>query len=114
MYFDQPYLMILYQAMFALMYYGLFRVGELAMGDHPVKACDVELATNKLKMHFILQTSKTHGKESRPQKVKITSTLQEGEEDSTALFCPFKLANQYMAMHGDYTRFNEQFFVFRD
>ena len=34
----QVYLRIMYQAIFCLGYYGLMRVGELAQGDHPVKA----------------------------------------------------------------------------
>ena len=65
---NQPYLTKMYLAFFSLAYYGLFRVGELAKGDHPVLAKDVELATNKKKMRFVLHTSKTHNKGSPPQK----------------------------------------------
>ena len=46
-YHNQEFLAIMYKAMFALSYYGLFRVGELASGDHPVKAKDVHVARNK-------------------------------------------------------------------
>ena len=46
---DQPYLSTMYLAFFSLAYYGLFRVGELAKGDHPVLAKDVEIGTNKRK-----------------------------------------------------------------
>ena len=59
---NQPYLITLYWAFFALSYYGLFAVGELTKGDHLLKACDVHVADNKGKMLFILRTSKTHGK----------------------------------------------------
>ena len=75
---DQPYLLVMYRAFFALSYYGFFRVGELALGDHPVKAMDVHIATNKPKMLFILHTSKSHGEEFQPQKVKITGHGTQG------------------------------------
>ena len=65
---QQPYLNKLYQALFALGYYGLFRIGELVSGDHTIKAKNVHIAKNKEKILIILYTSKTHGKESRPQK----------------------------------------------
>ena len=69
----QPYLKILYQALFSTAYFGLFRVGELTKGDHPVLACDIHIGFNKRKLLFILRTSKTHGKGSKPQLVKILS-----------------------------------------
>ena len=94
-------------------FYGLFRVGELAKGDHPVKARDVFLATNKRKMLFILRTSKTHGKGSRPQKIKITAAGKIGKTINHC-FCQFKLAADYLAVRGDYTSEVEQFFVFSD
>ena len=106
---EQPYLLILYRAIFVLLYYGLFRIGELVKGDHPVKACDVQVARNKAKMLFLLRSSKTHGKESRPQKIKIEkiSTAKTGH------FCPFELTSDYLAVRGDYHSLDEQFFVFR-
>ena len=42
---NQPYLITLYWAFFALSYYGLFRIGELDQGDHPMKAGDVQIRT---------------------------------------------------------------------
>ena len=51
---QQPYLVVMYQALFSTAYFGLFRVGELTNGDHPVKACDVHLARNKKKILFVL------------------------------------------------------------
>ena len=58
---NQYYLVVMYRAMFALLYYGFFQIRELAMGDHPVRAANVHIALNKRKMLFILFTSKTHG-----------------------------------------------------
>ena len=43
----QPYLTILYQAMFITAYYGLFRVGEITMSQHVIKAKDVHIGVNK-------------------------------------------------------------------
>ena len=68
---QQPYLALLYQAIFCLGYYGMLRVGELAAGNHCIKACNIHVGNNKDKILIVLYSSKTHGKESRPQKVKI-------------------------------------------
>ena len=70
---DQPFLNMLYQALFATSYFGLFRVGELTLGEHTVKARDVQIGKNKNKMLFILRTSKTHWKDAKPQMIKIMS-----------------------------------------
>ena len=70
---QQPYLMTLYRAMFASAYYGLLRVGEIASGEHPVKAVDVHVGLNKRKIMFMLRTLKTHWKDVKPQVVKVTS-----------------------------------------
>ena len=70
---SQPYLAILYQAMFASPYYGLLRVGEVATGDHPILARDVHIGTNKDKILFVLCTSKTHWLDDIPQSMKISS-----------------------------------------
>ena len=59
----QPFLLNL----FSTAYFGLFRVGELTTGDHPVLARDVHIGINKKKMLFLLRTSKTHWKDSKPK-----------------------------------------------
>ena len=46
----QPYLVHLYTTLFSTSYYGLFRVGELTSGTHPVKVADIHIARNKKKM----------------------------------------------------------------
>ena len=58
---NQPYLAILYQALFISTYYGLLRVSKVMAGSHPILARDVHVAANKRKMLFILWSSKTHG-----------------------------------------------------
>ena len=46
---SQHYLKTMFLAMFALAYYGLFRVGEICQGEHVMKAKDVHSAINKEK-----------------------------------------------------------------
>ena len=65
-FYDQKYLRTLYRAIFCTAYFGLFRIGELTSGDHPVKAVDVHIGHNKCKMMFILRSLKTHGKDTNP------------------------------------------------
>ena len=50
---NQPYLESLYKTLFLLAYYGLFRIGELATGNHPILARDVFSSYNKLKQNKI-------------------------------------------------------------
>ena len=69
---QQPYLSCLYKAMFALAYYGLLRIREITDSDHIIKANDFHIGSNKNKIRVLLYTSKTHGEESPPQKVKIS------------------------------------------
>ena len=75
MYQDQPYLRIMYNALFVTTYFGLFRVGEVTSGTHPIKAHDVQIAGNKSKLRFILRSSKTHGLYNKPQIITIVSTM---------------------------------------
>lgn len=112
---NQYYLEIMYKTLFAIAYYGLMRVGEITMSQHVLKAKDVHIALNKDKLLLILYSSKTHGKESRPQKITITSNHNERSGNYVRRhFCPFKLMRHYMKLRGDYERESEQFFVFRD
>ena len=46
----QPYLNILYKLVFLIGYYGLFRIGELVMGDHTIKAKNVHVVAISVKM----------------------------------------------------------------
>ena len=107
----QPYMQTMLMAFFALSYYGLFRVGELADGEHQVKACDVHLAINKKKILVILHSSKTHSRGSAPQKVKITGRF---ETKCTRNFCPFDLTHKFVEERGDITSPEDPFFILRD
>ena len=73
---NQPYLHTLYKTLFSTAYFGLFRIGELTSGEHPVLARDVHMGFNKRKVLFILRTSKTHWKNTKPQTIKISSTAK--------------------------------------
>ena len=72
----QPYLAILYATLFSTAYFGMFRVGELATGDHPIKVTDVQMAENKYKIMFILRTSKTHGRDSKPKQLRSAEQME--------------------------------------
>ena len=112
---NQRYIEILYKTIFILGHYGLLRVGEITKSDHTIKAKNVFIGMNKDKILLVLYSSKTHNKNSIPQKIKITAV------DSTSKFCnwkrhfcPFKLAHQYMNLRGGYQSDTDPFFVFKD
>ena len=56
-------------------------MGELTSGSHPVKVSNVLIGTNKKKLLFILESSKTHAEYSMPQTIKITSTTKTDEDN---------------------------------
>ena len=115
---NQVYLATLYKAIFCTAYYGLFRIGELASGTHPVLARDVHVGMNKDKLLFVLRTSKTHWKDQKPQTVKINSSranyAKNAAEFPRPKFCPFKLLREYSMVRQTYRKSNEPFFVFYD
>ena len=110
LYSKQPYLVIMYRALFILAYYGMFRIGKVTKGDHTLQAQNVNIGTNKNKLLMLLYTSKTHGVESPPQSIKISETMK----STHRYFCPFKAVNKYMKCRGDIVRDNEELFVFSD
>ena len=71
---NQPYLGHLYKALFSTAYFGLFQVGELTTGSHPVMVKDVHVGRNKRKIFKIFCTSETHGEYSHLKSIKLTST----------------------------------------
>ena len=110
----QPYLVCLYKALISTTF-GLFRIGEVTHNNHVVKAKDVQIGTNKNKLLFVLYSSKTHDKSSKPQTVTIdeivdkTNDRQEVEHHN----CPFQLLRDYLAIRRPYYKNDaEQFFVF--
>ena len=119
---NQPYLAILYKTIFVTAYYGLFRIGEITNGTHPIQTRDVHIATNKQKILFMLKTSKMHSEDSPPQIVKIKSTCispKGSRKDQSAietgsLFCPYQLLKSYIKIRVRYETKTEPFFVFKD
>ena len=110
---DQPYLCLLYKTIFAVCYYGLMRVGEVAKSKHALKAKNVHIALNKDKLLLKLDSSKTHDEGCRPQIIKITSNVAERSGRYVARhFCPFLLIRQYLRERGQYQDDEEQFLFF--
>ena len=117
MFDQQPYLSKLYKAMFAIAYYGLFRIGEIANRSHPILAKDVHLASNKKKLMIILHTSKTHWKNNKPQIIKISAVSMKKNTGQVTdkEFCPYQLLRSYIDIReSSYKTNNEPFFIFRD
>ena len=110
----QNFLAILYSCLFLTAYYGLFRVGELTSGSHPVKVEDVHVARNKDKFLFILRLSKTHGKYSHPQSVKISRRKKTSEIKRNNPNCPYKLLREYVDVRPKYEIVGKAFFIFGD
>ena len=115
---NQDYLEKLYLALISLGYYGLMRVGELTNteSNHALRACNVHIAQNKNKILLVLYTSKTHGLNNRPQKIKIEANNKEKSGHyKSRIFCPFQLLRNYLECRGSsYHSDTEQFFVFSD
>ena len=118
----QPYLSALYKALFVAAYFGLLRVSELTKGPHAVLAKNVNIGDNKNKILFKLESSKTHGKDKKPQLVKIASKVIEPQKRSTGHYkwqdshkvCAFSTLRGYLKRRPIAVNHQEQFFVFAD
>ena len=106
------YLELMYKAMFLLFYYGLMRIGELARGCHTVQAKDIYISKEKRKIMLCLRSSKTHGKESKPQQIKIEGDLI--KTNTQDHFDPYDVVNDYLEVRGDYLKPEDPLFVLRD
>ena len=104
----------MYKTVFILAYYGLLRIGEVSSGSHPLKAKDVHVGQNKDKILLFLCTSKTHGKESYLQKIKIDAVqpVVKQLDGKRRYFCPFTLTRNYSVLHGEYDEDSKPFFIF--
>ena len=111
---NQPYLATLYAALISTAYFGLFRVGELTSSPHIVKVSDVHLGTNKKKFLFVLRSSKTHDKNVKPQKIKISSQQKSSTTGEVTDYCPYQILHRYMQIHPRFRSCTEQFFIFKD
>ena len=104
-------------SLFASAYYGLFRVGELTSGEHPIKVTDVHVGGNKQKILFVLRTSKMHWSDNKPQFVKIMKTSLIGNSSHTynrdLSFCPCDLIKCYMRDRRSHGSKQEPFYVFK-
>ena len=83
---NQPYLGLLFRTLLTTAYFGLFRACELTetSSGHAVRVKDVLIGTNKNKFLFVLHSSKTHGGESKPQLVKISSLDIQEKQNHTS------------------------------
>ena len=114
----QPYLAALYTLIFASSYYVMLRIGEVTMGAHPIKVKDVRISKSKKKIAFILRSSKTHWMDTKPQTIKITSSVT-GRDNQDSLepelrFCPYQLIKRYMSFRKWKKSKLEPFYVFQD
>ena len=65
-------------------------------------------------MLFVLYSSKTHDKSSRPQKIFITANLSEKSGDYAKwFFCPFAIMRQYLEVRGDFASDQDPLFIFK-
>ena len=104
--------------MFLVAYYGLFRVGELTESQHAIKLRNVHVAQNRKRILFILPTSKTHGLEDRPQKIRLDTRQKRKRKERQTQFCPVNMTEKYLQIRGQNSNKtindNDQFFVFSD
>ena len=110
---QQPYLLILYRAILAMGYHGMFRIRELTLGPHAIRAANVHIGRNKDKIQVVLYSSKTHTRADPSQKVKISANYQSTNKP-LAHFCPFNLVRRYLTARKSCHDLNEQFFIFSD
>ena len=107
---NQFYLMVLYKTIILLLYYGLFRIGELTMSEHVLKAVDVFNDDKEDKVLLVLRSSKTHGKGDRCQKIRLNSSMKSNSRN----FCPIESINTFLKVRGGYVNEHDQLFVFTD
>ena len=112
---EQIYLDLMYRCMFLIGYFGLFRVGELTSGTHPIRAKDIYNASEKQKLKIYLYSSKTHNKASRPQEIKIEGNVYLDERNAmNRYFDPFLETKKFLEIRGGYVNIEEPLFIFRD
>ena len=115
-YSKQYYLEIMYKAFFMLLFYGMMRIGELAAGNHTLMAKDIHLAEGKQKMKIVLHSSKTHGKNVRPQIIKIQGNVHLSIERNSnqRCYCPYACIYEFLQLRGDYDFPTQHLFIFND
>lgn len=88
----QVYLGTLLKAMFSVAYFGLLRVGEMVQSAHQIKYKNVHFAKNKKKITLLLESSKTHSKNDKPQKVVLPQVAELPQ------YCPVTLLKAFMKL----------------
>ena len=86
------------------------RISEL-VGIHAVKGFNVHQSDERQKFLFVLYSSKTHGKESKPQKIKIAALPSYEVRNN---ICPFTIIKEYIDLRPALLSKEEKFFIFRD
>ena len=109
----QPYLDKMYSALFMAAYYGLLRIGEVTKSPHVILARNVHIGTNKDKILFLLESSKTHTKCDKPQMVKISSRKNHDGKGSITI-CPFAALRNFIKCQRQSISEEEPFFIFQD
>ena len=118
----------MYLSAYLIGYYGLFRVGELAQSQHVIKATSIHESRKGNKLLIILYSSKTHGRESLPQKIQITGQNHiqvfddhhwVNRDHGTNLacndtFCPVKWTRRYIKMRRKIRQPEKQLYIFSD
>ena len=124
----QPYLEAMYITAYLLSYYGLMRVGEISESIHVAKATDIHESRTAKMLLIVLYSSKTHGRESLPQKIKIwgrkaleitsSKNLTTSYADTVkrvGCFCPYEWTQKFIKMRPLIRNSQtEQIFIFRD
>ena len=114
----QPYLVILFKAIFVASYYGMLCIGEVSYSKHIILAENTHIGVNKEKIMFILRSSKTHGENDKPQIIKIDSIarnlLKDLDRNVLINICPFEILRNYITNRKKQRLPQEQLFVFRD
>ena len=96
------------------LYYGLFRISEITASPHAIRARDVHVGRNKPKLKFVLRSSKTHGRGTKPQIVKISNDASFTLKPKDGV-CPFTILNEYFSVRSRCSPGSDkQFFVFSD
>ena len=105
---NQPYLIILYKALFVSAYFGMLRAGEVTKGPHVVLAENIHIGLNKDKILFVLKSSKMHDKGQKLQLIKFSrTTLADLPKDSTKLTTTTKVRAQYCLKHCSFCTFKD-------
>ena len=120
-YDTQPFLKLLYRAIFIIAYYGMLRIGEITSSDDVIKAKNVYVSRQHRTMLFYLYSSKTHSCRTKPQSIRIKAADRQHShknkssmECRTEIFCSFEILSAYNEARGGYLNENEQLFVFSD